>query len=139
MIRLSIALSFLLAGCATTNDYVYKLYPGPELDDSELAIVRLDGGVHEMKIDGLGFNWADYASAKVLPGEHEIDFTALFPISVLINSSGWDAAGGSGLAILEAGHTYSAQSDRTIGHGYQLFVWIEDIDTGQVVVGARKP
>lgn len=139
MIRVLSAISFLLAGCATTNDYVYKLYPGPVLDDSELATIRLDDGVYQMKIDGLTFHWADYATAKVKPGQHEIDFTAMFGVSVLVNSSGWDAAGTSGIVDLEAGRTYSARSDRTTGYGYQMFVWIEDVDTGEVVAGSRKP
>jgi len=138
MTKAMIALTVLLAGCATTNDYVYKLYPGPELDDSELAIVRLDG-VYQMKIDGMSFHWGDYATAKVLPGEHEIDFTAMFGVSVLVNSSGWDAAGTTAVTTLEAGHTYSAQSDRTTGYGYQMFVWLEDVDTGDIVAGSRKP
>lgn len=139
MTRLLITLTFLLSGCATTNDYVYKLYPGPELDDSEVATIRLDDGVYQMKIDGMTFHWTDYATAKVKPGEHDIDFTAMFGVSVLINPNGWDAAGTSAITDLEAGHTYSARSDRTIGHGYQMYVWIEDIDTGEVVAGSRKP
>ena len=139
MTRLLIALSFLLTGCASTNDYVYKLYPGPVLDDSELATIRLDDGVYQMKIDGMTFHRGDYTTAKVKPGEHEIDFTAMFGVSVLVNSNGWDAAGTSEIVNLEAGRTYSAQSDRTTGHGYQMFVWIEDVDTGEVVAGSRMP
>ena len=39
----------------------------------------------------------------------------------------------------EAGHTYKLCADRTTGHGYRVYHWIEDRTAGRIVYGEKKP
>lgn len=128
-----------LGGCATSSDFVYKLYPGPELPDSELATLRFGGDVHEARIDGLNVTRWDYGAIKVAPGRHTISYGAEFGVSVMVNSAMHDAIATSTTIELESGRSYILQAGRTYGHGYTMYLWIEDAETGNVVRGVRKP
>ena len=56
----------------------------------------------------------------------------------MVNASGFDSAETDKMATLAVGHTYSIEADRTTGHGYRMFLWIEDGETGEVVAGVKK-
>ena len=60
-------------------------------------------------------------------------------ISVMVNPSMHDEGQEEVVVNLEAGHAYELHADRTTGHGYQFYFWIEDAQTGEVVAGAKKP
>lgn len=59
-----------LAGCASLEP-VYKLYPGPLLQESDLATVMLPHGV-AISVDGLNVSSAEYRSVQLMPGQYRI-------------------------------------------------------------------
>jgi hypothetical protein len=134
------AIFFFLSACgAHHSQYVYKLYPGPELTDSDVATLKFGKGVYVVEIDGLKVSSADYGTIKLVPGKHSIRWEAMFLVSVMVNSSGFDSAEADKKVNLSAGHTYTIEADRTTGPGYRMYLWIENTDTGEVVAGAKKP
>lgn len=135
----AIGLLAVLAGCAGSSQHVYKLYPGVERPKTELATVTFGDRVCRAKIDDLLVNCLDYGSITVLPGRHCIEFDADFAVSYLVNPAMHDSAHAAACTTLEAGHTYIMRGDRTTGHGYQMFVWIEDADTGVFVRPEESP
>lgn len=130
---------FLSACGGYHSEHVYKLYPGPELPDSGVATLKFGNGVHAVEIDGLKVSSADYGAIKLVPGVHAIRWEAIFLVSVMVNASGFDSAEADKMAILSAGHTYTIEADRTTGHGYRMYLWIENTETGEVVAGVKKP
>jgi len=137
---ITVAIIVLVSACGSyRSDHVYKLYPGPELPDSDVATLKFGNGVYVVEIDGLRVSATDYGEVKLLSGVHTIRWEATFMVSVMVNSSGFDRAEIDNVAILSAGHTYTLEADRTTGHGYRMYLWIEDAKTGEVVAGVRKP
>ena len=130
----------IVSACGSyRSDHVYKLYPGQELPDSDVATLKFGNGVYIVEIDDLRVSAADYGAVKLLPGVHTIRWEATFMVSVMVNASGFDRAELENGALLSAGHTYILEADRTTGHGYRMYLWIEDAKTGEVVAGVRKP
>jgi len=131
----------LLYGCAShLSSEIYKLYPGQVRSNDSIAVVHL-GKERNIYIDGMSINsrnW-DWGSAHLLSGSHSITWQRTFMVSVLINSSGWDKREIHLDVNLEAGHVYILKSGRTTGHGYRMYLWIEDLSSGEVVAGIRKP
>jgi len=117
---------------------IYKLYPGDARPDSEIAKVKLTDSYYA-HVDGLLVNKRDYEEIHLLPGEHKIRWGREFAISVMVNPSMWDEGQADVIVDLEAGRTYELHADRTTGHGYQFYLWIEDAQTGEVVAGKKKP
>ena len=109
------------------------------MPDSDVATLKFGNGVYVVEIDGLRVSATDYGEVKLLSGVHTIRWEATFMVSVMVNSSGFDRAEIDNVAILSAGHTYTLEADRTTGHGYRMYLWIEDAKTGEVVAGVRKP
>ncbi len=91
------------------------------------------------KIDGFKVERADYQQVLLLPGKHEIRWGKWFAISVMVDPSMLREGEGEVVADLLAGHTYELHADRTTGHGYKMFFWIEDAESGEVIAGTRKP
>jgi hypothetical protein len=60
----------ILSGCASSNP-VYKLYPGPLLQDSDLATVTLTHG-DAISVDGLNVASAEYRTVHLMPGLYRI-------------------------------------------------------------------
>lgn len=118
--------------------HVYKLYPGKERPQSELATVKL-AGVSFAQIDGLRVNRADYEQVHLLPGEHQVYWGQWFAVSVMVDSDMFSEGGLTAQVELEAGHSYELHADRTHGHGYQMFFWMTDRATGEVIAGEKKP
>ena len=116
----------LLWSCASTNDIVYKLYPGPERPDTELVTLHL-GDADEVVIDGMKVARSDYGSLKLLPGYHYIHWKS------------WVHMDESEHTVeLEVGHAYILKVRITfVGSG--TFLWIEDVDNGKVIAGTKKP
>jgi hypothetical protein len=137
---ITVAIFVLLSACGGYHSqYVYKLYPGPELPDSDVATLKFGNGVHAVEIDGLKVSSTDYGAIKLVPGVHSIRWEAMFLVSVMVNASGFDSAETNKIASLSAGHTYTIEADRTTGHGYRMYLWIENVETGEVVAGVKKP
>jgi hypothetical protein len=130
---------FALSSCGYTNHHIYKLYPGPVLPDSEVATLQFDSGIFEVTIDGMKVKRSDYQEIKLKPGAHEIHWGATFLVSVLIDADGYDRDETTNTVQLKAGHTYTLHKDRTTGHGYEMYLWMTDDTTGEVVAGEKKP
>ena len=151
LVRLALAtVLVLLAGCYVgpgapllySDDdgrhHVYKLYPGKELLQSELATIKLTS-VYYVQIDGLRVNRMDYEQVRLLPGKHEIYWGKWFAVSVMVDPDMFSEGGLTAVVELEAGHTYELHADRTTGHGYRKYFWITDAVSGEVVAGEKKP
>jgi hypothetical protein len=63
----------------------------------------------------------------------------LFSDSHLVNSSGFDSTATTETVELEAGHSYTINADRTTGHGYGMYLWVSDDNSGIIVAGTKKP
>jgi len=128
----------LLWSCASTDDIVYKLYPGPERPATEIVTLQL-GNASEVIIDGMKVDRSDYDNVTLLPGPHEIRWSTWFGVSVLVDPSGFATRKSDQVVELKAGHTYILKADRTHGQGYRAYLWIEDADSGKVIAGTKKP
>ena len=60
----------ILAGCASSSP-AYKLYPGPLLQDSDVATVTLTHG-EAISVDGLNVASAEYRTVHLMPGQYRI-------------------------------------------------------------------
>ena len=79
------------------------------------------------------------AAAELLPGRYNIEWGRVFGSSVLVNPAGFAEYERSETLSLVAGHVYTLRADRTTGHGYRIYFWIEDETTNTVVAGTKMP
>ena len=121
-----------------SNIPAYKLYPGNTLEDHKIVKVRLKDAYFAV-IDGSQINRADYEEVHMLPGVHKIQWGKVFAISVLVDPAMLREGEGSAVVDLKAGHEYDLYADRTTGHGYSMYFWILDAESGEVVAGTKKP
>jgi hypothetical protein len=129
----------LMFGCASAPKGTYRAYTGEELSDSSLALLDI-GRAASIQIDGMYYiEGSEYSIVKLMPGSHRIEWTNLFGISVMVDSRGIVAFDLKETIILQAGHLYKLRADRTHGHGYRVYMWIEDTSTGSVVAGNKMP
>jgi hypothetical protein len=130
----------ILVGCATDHPKeVYRGYYGIEPPVSVLTELDL-GAAYEAVIDDMYYiSKAKHDSVKLLAGVHRIKWSVVFGISVMVDARGYAAYETISNINLEAGHRYKLSADRTTGHGYKVFFWIEDVTTGNVVYGNKKP
>jgi hypothetical protein len=143
---LTTALSFMLIffsillGCAADQPKeVYRGYVATEQSESELATLDL-GRADEVTIDDMYvISRGKYSTVKLLAGVHRIKWEWEFGFSVMVESSGFKAFGRFSNVNFEAGHTYKLSADRTHGQGYRVYFWIEDITSGKIVWGEKKP
>ena len=125
----------LLAGCARLPKEVYRGYSGPDLPDASLAIVDLGKAHHGAFIDGMYYiDYEKYGTVKLIPGDHRIEWSHGNQ-SLLLDRLGYRNIWQSVSVTLEAGHAYRLEVDRTTGR----YFWIEDMTTGRVVAGTKKP
>jgi hypothetical protein len=138
-ILLGLLFCILLSACATTEPVrPYKLYPGPERQLAELAVVQM-GQAGAAEFNGRPVSRRDWSEVHLLPGEHTVRWLTQFGASVMVEPSGF-ATGGAEIRVhLQAGETYRLMADRTTGYGYRMYFWIENATTGTVVAGTRKP
>jgi hypothetical protein len=120
------------------DPHVYKLYPGKELAESEIVKINMVDAYYVI-IDDYKVTKSDYQQVLVLPGEHLVRWGKEFMISVMVDSSMFREGEGRAVVNLIAGHTYELYADRTTGHGYSMFFWIQDAKSGEVIAGTKKP
>ena len=130
----------IISGCAANNPKdVYRAYYGVEPSESELATLDL-GAAYELIIDDRYYvSRSKHATVQLPAGAHRIKWAAGFGVSVMVEPSGYAAFDIAAEVSLEAGHTYKFFADRTTGHGYRVYGWIEDRTTGKIVYGEKKP
>ena len=142
----AVALGFLLlllpifSGCAAHNPKeVYRAYYGVEPSESELATLD-PGAAYELIIDDRYYvSRGKYGTVKLPAGTHRIWWATSFGVSVMVEPSGHASFGMVSEVSFEVGHTYKLCADRTTGHGYRVYHWIEDRTAGRVVFGEKKP
>lgn len=125
----------VLGACQSTDGLSYKLYPGPIRPDSELSIVRL-GDAHNVRIDGLMASRADWAEARLLPGEHAIWWETELPGPALFGGSKAEL---DDVFDLMPGHIYRLKIARASGHIYLTELRIDDLTTGDAATRLPKP
>ena len=136
---ISCALMLSLLGCG--NALTFKDYEGPVRPQDELAILVWSVGFlpEVVSIDGktnpqfTGELLYDHMHrAELLPGEHEIR------ISYRGRRRVW---GAEGVINFKAGHVYVTRADDCTWfcpHRHLAAVWIDDRDTGEVVLGSKE-
>ncbi len=140
-IALIFAILFL-SGCEIYRNYLgseLDLYGGPQREDHEVAIIdqgsacwdcvkmikRIDQTYPIYTVSDEPYTSLGYPNKiKVLPGQYEVT------IGVLEKYTG---ARWTGYVDLKPGHTYHVLSD-SFG---QKGIWMEDADTGEVLLGIR--
>ncbi|MGE5855539.1 MAG: hypothetical protein ACM34C_03160 [Syntrophaceae bacterium] len=130
----------ILSGCAAGSPKgVYRAYYGIEPPESELATLDL-GAAYELIIDDRYYvSGRKYGAVRLPAGPHRVWWATSFGVSVMVEPSGQAAFGIVSDVSLEAGHSYRLCADRTTGHGYRVYHWIEDRTAGRVVWGEKKP
>jgi hypothetical protein len=117
---------------------IYKLYPGKQRPASELAVAHLND-IPSVTVDGLSVLKTDYQEIHLLPGRHALAWRKVFGFSVMVEPPIMKE---EELAIevgLKAGHSYKLFADRTTGNGYRFYFWVEDVASGEVIGGSKKP
>jgi hypothetical protein len=130
----------IISGCAGNNPKgVYRAHYGAEPPEGELATLEM-GAAHEIVIDDRYYvSGGKFGTVKLPAGAHQIWWATGFGVSVMVEPSGYAAFGMVSDVSLEAGHVYKFCADRTTGHGYRVYTWIEDRTTGRIVFGEKKP
>ena len=136
----ALLLLLILAGCAAgAPKGVYRAHYGVEPPESELATLDM-GAAYELIIDERYYvSGRKYKAVRLPAGPHRVWWATSFGVSVMVEPSGHAAFGTVSDVSLEAGHSYRLCADRTTGHGYRVYHWIEDRTAGRVVWGEKKP
>lgn len=136
----ALLLLLILAGCAAgAPKGVYRAHYGAVPSESELVTLE-PGAAYELIIDERYYvSGRKYGAVRLPAGDHRIWWATWFGVSVMVEPSGQAAFGIVSDVSLEAGHTYQLCADRTTGHGYRAYHWIEDRTAGRVVWGEKKP
>jgi hypothetical protein len=111
------------------------------MEPPETKIAVLDmGSAYEAIIDDRHYvSGAQYGSVRLPAGVHKIRWAAMFGVSVMVDARGYASFEKISKVALEGGHVYKLRADRTTGHGFRAYLWIEDMTTGDVVDGEKKP
>ena len=136
----ALLLLLILAGCAASVPKgVYRAHYGAVPPESELATLE-PGAAYELIIDERYYvSGRKYGTVKLPAGPHRVWWATWFGVSVMVEPSGQAAFGIVSDVSLEAGRTYRLCADRTTGHGYRVYHWIEDRTEGRVLWGEKKP
>lgn len=116
---------------------VYKLYPGSQRPPGELAILLM-GDVPSVSIDGLDVGITDYQAVHLLPGQHTVSLRWQWFLNQMEKTSKRGETERTIETNLAAGHTYILFTGITLWH-HQCYFWIEDVNSGDVVGGRKKP
>jgi hypothetical protein len=132
--------ALMLAGCAGDSGppAVYKLYPGPMRPVAELATVKL-GDAYAVVVDGLTASHGDWDMVVLPPGHHRLDCMVEYGASVVLEPTGLGHATSRLESNLTAGRTYVIRFARSYGQHRHAWLWLEDVETGEVVAGRKKP
>lgn len=128
----TVLFSWVAISCATV-----QTYEGDPLPQEKVAVIKsnywghLTGGIIVREVDGkkVGFNPGDI---HVLPGLHTVKIRVTHSYGYL----GTIMASGTVTLNAEAGHTYMVDG-RIYRFGENVWVWIVDEDTDEVVAGMK--
>lgn len=124
----------LLGACAANEPLpAYKLYPGPLLEESDVATVRAGRRVFDVRVDGLAYLSADYDRVHVLPGTHSIEWRGAYRWDEHRAPEDSFSKKGCAEVELEPGHTYAVRAGHPESAELRTKLWIEIVDTGAVL------
>lgn len=130
----------ILLGCASdSRTGIYRAYYAVTPPENQLATLYLGTASEAIVDDRYFISGQKYGVVKLVAGTHRIKWVASFGVSVLVEPAGHAAFGMTSIINFEAGHSYKLLQDRTTGHGYRAYLWVEDMTTGNVVFGEKKP
>jgi TPR repeat protein len=126
-----------LSACNSLSDKSIKGYEGPSLPLEEVSTIQLQMGFSSwLSVNGHNITNEEYGEIQLLPGRYNLAWSKKFAVSVLLVSSGSDTRDWSTILDLQPGKTYTIYCDRTTGHGYRTYSWIED-GSGRVIWGEK--
>ena len=143
LIALLIVTTQLLSSCAGKTPEIFYAYFGEPRGKSEIAILKaVTAEVNE--INGKEFLPIDeskyYQEIHIAPDTYNISLYRWFGISVLVVPEGYVHGVSSTYEIeLKPERIYELHADRTTGYNFQLYYWIVDKTSGEVVAGMPKP
>lgn len=139
IIRSCLLCVLLLNACASAPKQVMHCYSGAELPRSSVSEIEM-GYANYLVVDNMYYaEGMEFSSVRLLPGEHKLKWSMTFGVSVMVDARMRVGMPADEKVNLEAGHTYRILADRTTGHGYRTYTWIEDVATGKVVAGTKMP
>ncbi|MFC1824847.1 tetratricopeptide repeat protein [Thermodesulfobacteriota bacterium] len=130
---------FILYGCTTRSDAIFKGYAGPIQPEKNIAIVRLGDRVDWIRVENIHIEHKKFGIIMLLPGTYSIEWGTTFGVSMFIKLSGKDERNWKETFNLKAGHIYSVHTDRTTGPGYRVFSWVIDETEKVKIWGVKKP
>jgi len=138
------ASAYLIAACTILTacaGELYKGYEGPDRSKGEIAVldwsascciivrVRAIDGIYDPKFNA-GLCCGGIYHAELLPGKHKIHWEAKIPGTRTIYEAG--------VINMKAGHVYSVRASRGVWFiPNKGATWIEDLTTGEVVLGSK--
>jgi hypothetical protein len=133
--------ALLLGSCAGPTPDVYKSQLSQASPESPIAIFRAESAAFQ-EIDGSRLEHPDpnkyYHEAHLPPGPHDVTLRRWFGVSVLVVPRGYiETVSRSFTVDMKADHVYELHADRTTGHGFRVYFWIEDATTKEVVAGTK--
>jgi len=129
-----IAVAAVVCSCAANESLpVYKLYPGPPLDESALVTIRTGGRVFDVYLDGLSFSHEEYDRVQLWPGIHAIRWQGNFRTSDERYSAYPYAKSACVEIELEQGVHYRLRAGHPESPDLARKLWIEHEDTGAVL------
>ena len=136
-IGLALILLLLLPGCIS-----FKAYPGPERQPDEIAIIECNYwqsfwffghiSLHFTAVQGNNMDLQPWTKIYMEPGPHSVSFT------YTLSSMGYTFNSYYGRLTFTAlkGHLYKLDAEREDG---ELWAWIIDQASGEIVAGERPP
>jgi hypothetical protein len=130
-----VLVAFSLPTSCTTS----KLYKGPDLPEDEIAVIRTSAtdyygvfirGTYFTAVDGVATDIFTN-QVHVLPGSHSFNVKET-------TAAGCSARTEYGVIGFEAeaGHEYEILMGGANG-SQGVFIWVEDLDTGEIVAGSK--
>ena len=130
----------LASGCVSPMAGPLKLYEGPVLNAEKVAHLSWQtGGGRLVRVDDSPVD-ERAGLATVLPGRHTIQYLGKFGGSVLLGPAIRTVGPLTARLELQAGHIYLVKTTRRGDWGSpDLYIWIEDAATGDVLHGGKPP
>ncbi len=134
---LAILLVVTLSGCSQLSIESLKGYEGNPVSLEEVSTIQLKMGFSSwLNVSKHNITNEEYGEIQLLPGSYALTWGKKFAVSASLVSSGEDIREWSTVLDLKPGQKYTIYCDRTTGHGYRTYSWIED-SAGRVVWGKK--
>ncbi len=142
-----LAMILLLSGCGLYWDQFgpdLHLYDGPKREAHEVATIDQGAGCYTCVEFIRRFDQKDPIYTVSLPGWEPVgsglnqpNKIIVLPGKYLVTLGFSNAPGSTGYVDLQPGHTYQVLNDFSSDFD-KAFVWMEDVETGDVLLGKKK-